>query len=219
MTDIYAAFYKTFLVENPQRVSGNNDFAAQSDALRQNAQDSNITCIGQSTFKLNFNNVTTYWVGAKNAANVELIVDTETNGNFCKIILTSKNPRIISGLPPYASDLYLVIAKDTKSFNTAFTSGDLISDDAERLWKGIVTRGGNVSVFDTEANGYVLQPVASENDLAQFIGDKDKRKYIFVLSETKENQQGLVHKFALMEIKRLAKWPLFDHLQRKQHYV
>ena len=96
---------------------------------------------------------------------------------------------------------------------------DQEGDDAERLWKGIVTRGGNVSVFDTEANGYVLQPVASENDLAQFIGDKDKRKYIFVLSETKENQQGLVHKFALMEIKRLAKWPLFDHLQRKQHYV
>jgi hypothetical protein len=38
------------------------------------------------------------------------------------------------------------------------------------------------------------------------------KRYVFVLSETKLSSREMFTTFNIMEIKRNANWPLFDHL-------
>jgi hypothetical protein len=198
-----------FLVEMPMRAPSTNAFYSQVEALRANLQ-SGITAIEvvPGVFKIVMGKDTTYWVGGDKAINVLLIVNTAMSDNFCKVELTSKNPDIQSA--PYASDLYLIIKDDIKSHNLLFTSGDLLSDDGIKLWKGIVSRKGKVSVYNTSTHQYVLSPVASAEELEQFIGDASYRKYIFVLSESLNEQRGVITSVAIMEIKRKSNWPLFE---------
>lgn len=217
-TDSYDSFYKTFLQEMPQRVSGNNDFAAQLEMLQENIRydHDKIISISSSVFKIHIAEQTTYWMGNKEATSVSIIVDTEVVGKFRKVVLTSKNPAIPAGSPPYASDLYLLICNDAALHHLIFTSDELISGEAEKLWQGLIKRGGTVSVYDNSIHQYILQPVKSGEELSSYIGGPEKRRYVFVLSETLVFQKGMTHTFSLMEIKRLAKWPLFDHLIPKK---
>lgn len=210
----YDSFYYTFLEEMPQKMPGNNDFTAQLEMLQENIHlDSDkVLAVNSDVFKIEIDNQTTYWVGTLDASSVSLIVDTETMGKYCKIILSSKNPSIPAGNPPYASELYLLISKDMANQHITFTSDETISSDAERLWLRLLSQGKKISVYDKEAHKYILQPINGKEDMIKYIGGPDKKKYVFVLSETLEKQRGIMHSFGIMEIKRLANWPLFDHL-------
>lgn len=210
----YDSFYYMFLAEMPQRMPGNNDFLAQLGMLQENIQydADKVVEVSANVFKILIDTQTTYWVGTSDASMVSLIVDTETIGKYCKITLSSKNPSIAAGSPPYASDLYSLISKDMANEQLAFTSDETLSSEAERLWQRLFTQGKKISVYDKEAHKYILQPINSKEDLLTYMGGPDKKKYVFVLSETAEKQRGIIHSFGIMEIKRLANWPLFDHL-------
>lgn len=212
----YTTFYNVFLTEMPMRVSGSNDFNAQLEMIHENLQyDAEVIGVAPGVFKIESGEQITYWVGDETATNVSLIVDTSMNGNFCKVELTSKNPSISSGTKPFASDLYLIIKSDVKNHNLIFSSDSMLSDDGIKLWKGITKRGGKVSVYDKSTQQYVLSPVSSEQELEQFIGDANHMKYVFVLSESLNEQRGIITSFGIMEIKRMANWPLFEHLKEK----
>jgi hypothetical protein len=209
--DTYHIFFKTFLAESPWLVQGGNDFLAQLEMLRENLTEGvDIREIDQNVFCADLGNQRTYWLGDRDASKVAIIVDTETNGAFCKVVLTSKNPEIAKKSPPYASDLYLRIKEDIDEMNLVFTSDALLSDDAARLWRGMVGRGKKISVYDTEKNQYVLSLVKDKQDLSKFIGDHSYSKYIFVLSENKKIYLGLKHSFDIMEFKRISLYPLFE---------
>ena len=214
--DFYVAFYKAYLQEMPQKVLSGNNFESQLEILRENLRnDNNVETIGANVHKLRMRDLITYWVGSKDASIVSLIVDVEVFLKYCKVVYPSKNPTIPKGSPPYASDLYVLIAKDVAIGNLIFTSDSVISDDAERLWKRLVSTGSKVSVYNKELPQYNLFRVNSEEELEKYIGGFDKRKYLFVLSENETTQLGVIHSFNLMEMKRLANWPLFEHLQNK----
>jgi len=208
----YDAFNKVFLMEMPQRVPGNNDFDAQLEMLIENLRYSGNKTVNvtENVFKLKLNDQTTYWVGNDTAELVSLIVDIESTGKYSKVALSSKNQSIPFGLPPYASDLYSLISKDMKPQQMVFTSDDTISHEAERLWTRLVAQGKKISVYDNSLNKFVLRPVSSGEELANYIGGPEKKKFVFVLSESDEIQRGIMHSFNLMEIKRLANWPVFE---------
>lgn len=211
----YEQFYKLFLTEMPQHVPGSNDFYAQLEMLQENLEyDADVVSISSTVFKAETSDQTTYWVGNKDATKVSIIVDTTIDGNFCKVVLSSKNPALPAGAKPFASDLYMLIKADIKPYHLVFTSDELLSADGARLWHGLVKRGTPVSVYDTSTHQYVLSPVDNEQDLAKYIGGSDKRRYIFVLSESRRDQGGIIGSFAIMEIKRNAGYPLFEHISK-----
>lgn len=213
----YESFHQTFLAEMPWRVSGSNDFAAQLEMLQENISDGvEIASLGDNVFKAVLGNQITYWMGDNDAQQVSIIVDTEINGNFCKVILTSKNTNLPSKSPPYASDLYSLIQKDLSSLQLTFSSDSLMSDDAIRLWNRIVTRGGKVSVFDTSKHQYILTNVDTPEELEKYIGGMENQKYIFVLSESVTAQRGVHHSVNLMDLKRISLYPLFEQLNSQQ---
>ena len=207
--DTYKNFYKTFLQEMPWQVNGGNDFEAQHEMLRELLSDSPPPeKLSNNVFKLVTGNQLTFWVGDVEAHNVALIVDTEVNGNFCKVTLTSKNPLIKPGTPPYASDLYFIIKKDLANTNLVLSSDSMMSNDAINLWSRLVKQGSHIAVYDTQASKYVLNSIKSAEELSQYVGDHTDSKYVFVLSETKELARGAAHSVALMELKRKSGYPL-----------
>lgn len=207
----YESFYRTFLAEMPWRAPSGNDFAAQLEMLQENLKHgADVEEVSRNIFKATSENQLTYWAGDINATEVSIIVDTEINGNFCKVTLTSKNPQVPAKSPPYASDLYLLIKQDLSNLNLTFTSDAILSDEAIRLWNGIVNRGNKVSVYDTNTQKYVLTDISNAPELEKFIGGIDHQRYVFVLSETTAAQRGIHHSFNIMEIKRKMLYPLFE---------
>jgi hypothetical protein len=212
---MYNTFRNIFLVEMPQKLPGGNDFDAQVEMLRENLKyNPSVIQVVTNVFKNINGDQVTYWVGDEDASKVQIIVDTNIIGTFCKIVLTSKNP-ILSGNSPYASDLYLIIKEDVKPMHMVFTSDELLSDDGIRLWKGLVNRGNKVSVYDTSKQEYILSTIEDESQLDKFIGDHNSKKYIFVLSEDIPHQRGIITTFSIMELKRKSSWPLplFENLK------
>ena len=214
----YEVFYKTFLMEMPWVIAGSNNFEAQRQLLEELLSDGvDLEHISIRVYKLTTGNQLTYWVGNSDASLVSIIVDTEINGNFCKVVLTSKNPAIAPKAPPYASDLYLLIKQDLSTLNLVFTSDSMLSSDAVKLWSRITTQGEHIAVYDTQTSQYVLNPVKTIDELSNYLGNHTSSRYIFVLSESVQKFKGIAHSFELMELKRNAGYPLqelFEHLRK-----
>lgn len=213
----YDAFYQTYLDESPSKVNGESAYTYQLNALRINNHIGNISAISASSFKLTTGDQVTYWLGAIDASVVDIIVDTETYEKYRKVVLSSKNPNIAQGTSPFASELYLVIAADVnaESKHMVFTSDSVISNDAERLWLGLLARGNKVSVFDSTSSKYELIPIETEQEMLSYVG-QDKKQYLFVLSENNECRAGAIHSVHLMEIKRLCNWPLNEVFEKRK---
>ena len=212
----YKSFYKTFLAEMPQRLNGGNDFEAQLEMVRENLKyNPDVETVAPGVFKTQNDTQTTYWVGDASATDVSLIVDTSSQGNYQKVEYTSKNPRIPTGTPPFVSDLYILIKQDASNNNLVFTSDEFLSDGGEKLWKTLVSKGYHVGVYDTTAHKYALTKVNTPAELSNYLGDADRRKYIFVLSESIQHIRGVIHSFNLMEMKRLSGYPLFENFKKR----
>lgn len=208
----YNTFYNVFLAEMPQMLNGGNSFGAQLEMIRENLKyNNNVTAIAPSVWKTQNGDQITYWAGSADASIVQLIVDTEQHGSFRKVILTSKNPAISAGSAPFACDLYVIIKEDALATNLVFTSDEFLSDGGIKLWQNIVTKGYKVAVYDTSSRQYVLSQVAKPDDMLTYLGDADKRKYIFVMSESAQQIRGVMHSFAIMDLKRQAGYPLFEN--------
>ena len=215
----YKDFHTIFLAEMPWRVPGGNDFSAQLEMLHELiAEGYDVTAVGNSIFKITANDQISYWHGTADAENVSIIIDTTVSGNFCKVVLTSKNPTLPARSAPYASDMYLLIKQDLLGDSLAFASDELMSDDAIKLWKRLSASGNTISVYDTTTRQYALDAITDASELESFIGGPDKQKYIFVLSESREHYVGTRHAIGLMELKRNAGYPLqelFEQLKKK----
>lgn len=211
MDNYYRNFYRTFLYEMPWRANGVNSFATHLELLRGAiSSGGEVVSINPDTHKVITKLDVTYWSGSADASSVSIIVGVEINGRFCKVVLVSKNPLIPKSSPPYASDLYLEIKRDISNNSLVLSSDSVVSDGAISLWGKLVDAGNKVSVFDTSSNKYVLSPVHTSDDLLRYTGGSPQSKYIFVLDEDSISQRGNQHHVALMELKRMAGYPLTE---------
>lgn len=205
----YKDFYKIFLYEMPWQVPGNNDFAAQYEFLKELVSENPADVeVNDTLCKIQNGAQITYWFGAANLSTVELIVDTEIAGNFCKVVLTSKNPAIPQAQPPFASDMYAAIKNDVKNMNLSLQGDSMMTPDAIRLWGRLHKQGNKISVFNTELQKYELTNIESAEELTQYIGQADSMKYVFVLAEDAKFLSGVQHSVNIMELKRCAGYPL-----------
>ncbi len=120
-----------------------------------------------------------YWLGDKIDVATELRVKPEG----LVVSITGKNPAL-RGKPPFASDLYSAVLKDSKK-NLKLFSDDQLSDEGFSMWKNMVELGAKVSVFDVREPGKSFKTFDSASELEDFFkpDDSDFRRYRFVLSE------------------------------------
>lgn len=200
-SDHYEEFNFVYLAEMPQHLPGNNDFESQLYALRLNVENTpdRVHELADNFFKFENGNQIYFWHGDKDMHTVSIIVDTRITDAYCKVTLTSKNPEYNT---PYASDIYQLIADHVGSKGVAFTSDTIMSTEAIKLWKGMVTRGKPISVYDRRTNSFEMKHVTSAEELSSYIGDSDKTRYVFVLHQSKDYQSGEHHHATIMEMKR-----------------
>ena len=207
----YNIFHKLFLTEMPVRLNGSNDFGAQLEMIRENLRyNPQVTKLAPSVYKTENGSQITYWYGDQDAKTVQLICDVNMHGNFVKVELTSKNPSIPPGNPPYASELYAIIKDDSTNKNLVLTSDQFLSDEGTKIWARLLTAGHHIGVYDTQSKKYVLTSVENVEQLSQYIGDFSMAKYIFVISESIQEHRGVKHAFDLLELKRNCGYPLFE---------
>lgn len=98
--------------------------------------------------------------------------------------LTGKNPRL-RGQPPYASQLYNEILKDSGK-GIRILSDTSLSDEGLNLWKKLVSLGHTVSVYDSENPGKTFQTFSTPHELDAFFKDDDTdfSRYQYVVSES-----------------------------------
>ena len=143
-------------------------------------------------------------------------MDTLIDGDFCKVVLVNKNPKIPRASPPFTSELYLTIKDDVKTSNLLFSSDSILTDEAMDMWARLLSTGNAISVFDKSIHQFVLTNVKTEQELRNYFGDIGNSKYLFVLSENKEIAYGVKHSIDLMEIKRRDVYPLFEQFKRSR---
>lgn len=193
-------FHAVFLSEMPHHAPGHNDFDIQLYALKINIDNNTgiTTKLSDNFFEFNEVDTLTYWVGSEDLSEVRIIVSTKRYEGFCKVQMASKNPEFTT---PYASEVYQKIS-DHLGGRLAFSSDDTLSTEAIKLWKGMITRGKAISVFDTHSGKFELEYVKTADELSQYFGEADKKRYVFVLHSTKAHQNSAHYSAKLMEMKR-----------------
>jgi mannose/fructose/N-acetylgalactosamine-specific phosphotransferase system component IIB len=214
--DHYDYFYRTFLAEMPMRADGSNAFYPPLSMVQMNISNgAKVERVDAGIFKYIMGDDITYWAGTMDASDVSIIVDTVNSDKFQKVALTSKNPNISSGTPPFTTDVYLAIKKDVGKRNLVFSSDSTLSRDGEKLWKGMVQRGYHISVYNSTTNEYEIKHIENIDQFLDYMGDSNMQKYIFVLSETFEQVRGLIHYTGILDIKRRCGYPIFEHCKLK----
>jgi hypothetical protein len=132
-------------------------------------------------FKIKSNDKIFYWLGDSNR--IDLAVELYVKPEGLVVTVTGKSPKL-KGKPPFASDLYSAILKDS-SQNIRIISDDQLSDEGFSIWKRMVQLGHKVSVYDADEPGKTFQSFERPEELEDFFknDDTDFRRYRYILSE------------------------------------
>lgn len=187
MTDITGRtdFVETWLTEMPE---GKGSFATFDDIAfnindMKNSSGVTIISLPNNLKKIDMNQTAYYWY----EKNGELImgVELEKKPQGLVVILTGKNPKF-KGQPPYASDLYSEVLKDSKTHSIRLLSDVTLSDEGYNIWKNLFKNGNKITIYDAENPGRTYKTFDSIDDFDKFfkIGDTAYRRYQYVLSES-----------------------------------
>lgn len=175
-------FIQTWLVEHPQRTGKINPIDAirlQVAELKRNGYQPET--VAPNTYKINTGNLTTYWSEINGEITIGSTVEKHPLGSA--ITLTGKS-REYKNQPPWASDLYSTILKDTKT-NVRLLSDKSLSDEGLGIWKQLIKLGHTVSVYDSNSPGTTMKTFSDPEELDQWFGDtKDYRNYQYVMIES-----------------------------------
>lgn len=144
--------------------------------------------------------VTYYWY--EHNGIVLMAVELEEKPQALVVAVLGKDLSL-KGRPPYASDMYSLIAKDSKK-GIRLMSDIQMTDAAMKVWKKLVSNGVVVSVYD-RASPSSYQSFRTPDELDQFFGtDPSMKKYQFVISESGEPFADMNSLFRLRQLREHA---------------
>jgi hypothetical protein len=143
-----------------------------------------IEDLGNNLKKIYSDPVMYYWY--EKDGEIQLATELRKENECLIVKMTGKNPKL-KGKPPYASDLYSAILKDTDK-NIRLTSDDSLSDEGYGIWKKLFKLGYTISVYDIsdfKKVGQSLISLTSIEDMDNYFKNDDNnyKKYQYVLSE------------------------------------
>lgn len=174
-----SSFVETWLVEMPSGLGSFDTYETLEYRIKDFLKHGVIPEINGLLHKIDAGDKLFYWFGA----NIDVATELRVKPEGLVVSVTGKNPAV-RGKPPFASDLYSAILKDSKK-NVKLLSDDQLSDEGFSMWKKMVELGAKVSVFDVREPGKSFKTFDSAADLEDFFkhDDSDFKRYRFVLSE------------------------------------
>jgi hypothetical protein len=147
-------------------------------------QGTEVRSPGNGLYKITGQQVLYYWVGAVDRINIG--VELEITPQALVVNLTGKNPSL-RGNPPYASDLYLAILRDSDR-SIRIMSDKQLSDEGYGIWKRLLRSGNTVSVYDNQDPGQTFKTFDTVEDMDRHFADDDTNfmRYQYVLSQPGE---------------------------------
>ncbi len=178
-------FIETWLTEAPQGLGSFPTFDQVEYAIKDRIKSgSKVVDVAAITKKIVGQQVAYYWV----ESNKEILlgVELQIRPQGLVVSVTGKNPRY-KGIPPYASDLYNLILRDTGK-SIRLISDDSLSDEGYAIWKRLFQQGNKISVYDRAEPGKTFTTLDSIEDMNKYFAndDTDFRRYQYVLSDAGE---------------------------------
>jgi hypothetical protein len=178
-------FVETWLVEMPQGLGSFPTFDQLEYTIKDRIKSGSIpTEVNDTVRKILGKQVAYYWI--EYDKEIALAVELQIRPQGLVVSVTGKNPRY-TGKPPYASDLYKLILKDSGQSIRLF-SDDSLSDEGYEIWKRLFNQGLKISVYDRVNPGKSFVTIDSEDDMNKYFknDDTDFKRYQYVLSEVGE---------------------------------
>lgn len=183
--DSRTRFNQSWLTEMPSGLGSFETYDALVYAIKDRIkQGSEVRSLGDGLYKITGQQVLYYWVGATDR--IDIGVELEITPQALVVNLTGKNPSL-RGKPPYASNLYLAILKD--SDRSIRIMGDKqLSDEGYGIWKRLLRSSNTVSVYDNQDPGQTFKTFDKVEDLDRYFAndDTDFMRYQYVLSQPGE---------------------------------
>ena len=199
--DSRKSFYESWMAESPERIASLNGFGALLDNLQGFMDSYPSVEIEKDIFYLEGSAVIYFYHKIGNI--ITTIVELEKKPQALWVVNMAKDPKY-QGAPPYMTDIYKEILYLSNGRSLLFTSDKMMTNSGIKVWKKLLDSGYTISVYDTSQPGQSLTRLANAEELEKYIGNKDYRKYRFILSEA-TNWLGCVKEhFTIRRTRELA---------------
>lgn len=149
--------------------------------IKRSILSSAIKDLGNNLKKIDLSGSAYYWYEINNEVVLGCELDKAPQGLV--VLLAGKNPTY-KGKPPFASDLYNLILKDS-SRGIRLMSDDKLSDEGYAIWARLFSMGHKVSIYDktNPANTFKTFDNLAEFESYFKKGDPAFKRYQYVLTE------------------------------------
>lgn len=203
-------FYDTWLAEMP---SGLGSFETY-DGLVYSINDLKKAGIkpkevSNNLYKFDLNTSVYYWF--EKDQKVLLGTQLEKKPQGYVVSITGKHPSL-RGSPPYASDLYDLILKDSGK-NIRILSDTQLSDQGYAIWKQLFIKGHRVGVYNNTQPGKSFKIFQTQDEMDEYFKDDDTdyEQYQFVLIENSALAECLSN-FNIRRYRELSGLSLKDNI-------
>lgn len=202
-------FHDTWLAEMPSGLGSfetYDGFAYSIKELKKIGKKSEK--VAGDLYKIELSNSVYYWFEKDNK--ILLGTQLEKKPQGLVVSITGKHPQL-RGSPPYASDLYDLILKETES-NIRILSDTQLSDQEYAIWKNLFLKGHRIGVYDINAPGKSFRIFQNQSEMDEYFKDDDTdyERYQFVLIENK-NIAECLSDFNIRRYRELSGLSLIDH--------
>lgn len=202
-SDSRSCFNETWLTEMPSGLGSFETFDQINFTIKERISlGSSVERSSNGLCKIVGNTILLYWI--ENKQDIVIGVELERKQQGLVISVTGKNPKY-RGRAPFASDLYDMILKDSKTPIRIFSDIQL-SDEGYGIWKKLFALGHTISVYDRDAPGQSYRIIKSANEMDSFFknDDTDYQRYQFVLSESTDVLSELTGFFHIRRYRELS---------------
>lgn len=125
--------------------------------------------VKDNLYKIDLLNSVYYWF----EENDQILLGTQLEKKPQGLVvgITGKHLQL-RGAPPYVSDLYDLILKDTKS-NIRILSDTQLSDQGYAIWKKLFAKGHCIGVYNSDELGKTFQIFQSQDQMNDYFKDDD----------------------------------------------
>lgn len=204
-------FVKTWLTESPVGIGEYESFDGLLQIVNEliNFGYESIS-FGGNYYKLEMSENVYYWYEENNQIILIITLQKEPEALIIRMIGKNKEYR---NKPPYATDLYSVILKDSNK-NIRLLSDKSLSNDGLEIWKRLFNQGYKISVYDKSQPGKTFKPFQTLEDFAEYFSKTDNvySKYQYILSENNLKLGEALDTFGIRRIREIAGILLEDQI-------